>query len=214
MKRLFVFLLCFSVGYVQAQSDYQLVLDCLKPVFGVETNIDSEVEWMENELFKAGIINDTAVVAYRDFLRDTRQDLQNIISKIDTAHMQYISEDAFLACVGNNYGLIDQSTVTARHFAMVLIYAFIAKEKATITLYVEKDTRISVKGKKVGIDQLPAALLDEKNKLTAKGIPETDIKVRFTAHSDAKMGLIVDVQTVLRDVNIRKVQYTAVIKEN
>lgn len=214
MKRLFVILLCFSLSQVHAQSDYQLVLDCLKPVFGEQVDIDSEVAWLENELVRTGILTDTTVTGYRAFLRDTRQDPQKIIGSIDTARMQYVSEAAFFDCAANNYGLIDESTTAAKHFTLVMVYAFIAKEKATITLYAEKDTRINVRGKQVGIDQLPATLLDEKNKMLAKGINEADIKVNLSAHPDTKMGLLVDIQTVIKEVNIRKVQYMTVTREN
>jgi len=80
--------------------------------------------------------------------------------------------------------------------------------ETTINIEIDENSKLIFEGKPVTFKEFSLIAANRINELTDKGIERSEIIVLLSAAKDVKMGLIVDLQYELRELKVRKINYS------
>jgi biopolymer transport protein ExbD len=90
-----------------------------------------------------------------------------------------------------------------------LIPGFFPPKKKVIDITIQGESSLLLFGKETGLDELTQQLSKKVASYKSEGIPTDALVVKLSAVKGVKLGTVEDVQRILREVGIRKVEYPA-----
>ncbi|GAB5526183.1 MAG: hypothetical protein Roseis2KO_40550 [Roseivirga sp.] len=202
-------LIIISTSHLPAQTDQSELLDCWVQAFGENFDFYAELDKLEKELVALKIVPaNNSGSDYVNLLTEVRQDLKPyVLEKIDITRYKYISETSFRSCI-DPVDILKQSNATLKYGMLLSIYVIAARHQhAMVHLDIVENQQLKMEGKEIDLEDFDEAFEKAVKKLLDKGIIREEIWLAMRVHPDAKMGVIIDIQTAIRNKGIRKVNY-------
>ena len=200
---LLFFLLATSLTlHAQQRSE---IVNCLYEAYQPEIDFYKVLHELEAQLLEEGVIQDTTGLDYQLLVERFNED--NGRFALEQLQVEkYLSPEPFKGCITDARSSADLDQ-TFRYIFLMSIYLDLARQGSHIKLMIDEYQAIWVNGKGVTMENLESKLLEQRKKLLEKGVPEEQLTLDMKVSQNTKMGLIVDIQTLLRKVNIRRINY-------
>lgn len=182
-------------------------VNCWKQAYEPEFNFIDELDNLETKLLSLGILNGTSERHYESL----SDDLSN--GKIDERKLKeisapkFVSKKPYLECNGEFYNPFDNKE-TLKYGLLFSLYLVKASEHAKIQIEIPSNNQINLNSKSIQLTELRDELLKAAEKLHMNEIPFDEIVISLEVASDVKLGIVSDIQQILRESELRKVLYS------
>ncbi|MCE7992501.1 MAG: hypothetical protein HEP71_10985 [Roseivirga sp.] len=212
MKRLFCTLMVIfiSISFLQAQHDQNELLDCWIQAFGKNFDFYAELDKLEREIVALKIVPpNNSGNDYINLLNEVRADLKpDVLDKIDITRYKYISETSFRSCI-DPVNILKLKGTPLKYGMLLSVYVIVARHQhATVHHEVAENHKLKMEGEEIVFEDFDSELDKAIKKLLDSGVIREEIWLSMHVHPETKMGIIVDIQTALRNKGIRKINYS------
>jgi len=205
VKRLILFLALSGMSLAVSAQQRSEIVSCLFDAYQPQIDFYEVLHQLERELMDEGVIQDTLGLDYQMLVERFNEDSDSFhLEKVKV--YRYLSPEPFKGCIFNakTQASLDQ---TFRYMFLMAIYLDLAVQGSRLALMIDDEQTIWVNGKQVALEKLELKLSEQRKILIEKGVPEAEISLDMKVSKNTRMGLIVDIQTLLRKINIRRVNY-------
>lgn len=186
------------------------VLNCWIEGMGSDFDFYGEMDKLEDLLVDKEIISGDSGKEYVVLLEKIRSEASpKELEVIGEMSFQYVSEKFFRSCIAP-IDLLQQKGKTLKYGMLFSIYLIGAQhEHASIQLEVRGNQRLLLEGKEISLEDFEKQTLVVRDAMVKSGIEKEEIAIALKVHSETKMGIIIDLQTAMRNMNIRRVRYSS-----
>jgi hypothetical protein len=187
----------------QNQVEYKCWVESYKPYIDLVKELDK----LENELIKLDILKGNSPRDYKDLYQNIENGEIDEQKLKDIIVSRFIPRGLYIDCNGSNYNPMQDET-TFKYGLLFSLYLIRASEFAKINIEI-------LRGQKIVINTHPIEFVDLKDELVKiavllenEGIPHDEIITAIVVEKDVKFGIVSEVQQILRQIDLRKVQYS------
>jgi len=182
-------------------------VNCWKQAYEPGFNFIGELDNLEKQLLSLEILKGTSERHYKNL----SEDLSN--GKIDEQKLKeisapkFVSKRPYLECNGETYNPLENKE-TLKYGLLFSLYLVRASEHAKICIEIPSNNQINLNSKTIQLTELKDELLKAAEELRKKEIPFDEIVISLEVASEVKMGIVSDIQQILRESELRKVLYS------
>jgi hypothetical protein len=187
----------------QNQVEYKCWVESYKPYIDLVKELDK----LENQLIKLDILKGNSPRDYKDLYQNIENGEIDEQKLKDLIVCRFIPRGLYMDCNGSNYNPMQDET-TFKYGLLFSLYLIRASEFAKINIEI-------LRGQKIVINTHPIEFVDLKDELVKiavllenEGISHDEIITAIVVEKDVKFGIVSEVQQILRQIDLRKVQYS------
>lgn len=186
----------------QAQTNEQV--NCWRQAYAPDFQFIEALDQLEKQLVSLAILKGTSWQDYKVLSENLSNNVINEeqFKKISTP--KYVSKKPFLQC--NDNPSKDQETL--KYALLFSIYQTRASDLATIQITVPDNDTILLNLQETQLAALKEKLIAATKELQRKHIPLDEIIISMEVAGEVNMGLIADIQQILRETDLTKVSYS------
>ncbi|RKQ49447.1 biopolymer transport protein ExbD/TolR [Roseivirga pacifica] len=182
-------------------------VNCWKKAYQSDFNFLEELDNLERQLLSLKILKGTSEWDYKNL----SEDLSN--RKVDEQKLKqipipkFISKRPYLECNGQTYDPFKDKE-TLKYGLLFSLYLLRASEQAKIHIEVSENDQIRLNSKTISLTELKNELLKSLEELRQNEIPFDEIVISLEVAPEVKMGKVIDIQQIIRELNLKNILYS------
>lgn len=189
-----------SLNLAEAQNT---LLNCWVESYQASFDFKKELDNLEAQLLELKMLKDTTKKSYERLLKkseSSKAELEKVIVN------QYVSLKPFLNCI-NDIAPYQKTDTEYKYMMLFSIYHAYGTKSVSIDIKVFENQVIKVNDEEISRENLALKLKEVINSNPV--VPTDEWIASMTVESEVKMGLIIQVQQILKEVGMKKVVYNS-----